>query len=266
MTEPTSLAYCQIDEVTGIAEVVMNRPRVLNALDVATSEALRDCVIPLRKRRDLRCIHFRANGRAFIAGGDLAAFAEDFSRADVVVEQLLDALEPVIETFQRHPAPAIASVHGAVAGAGMSLVAACDLVVAAESTRFMLAYDKVAAPPDCGASYFLPRLLGERAAASLMLLGDSWTAHDALHHGFINRIAADDDIQEAGQALAARLAKGPSQAYGMYKKLIRQSRECSLREQLDAERRAFCAATKTKDFQRGVSAFLQGRSPEFNND
>lgn len=258
-----SLAYCDFDEQNKIATVVINRPDVLNALDVPTSEALRDAVVPLADRSDIRCIVLRGAGRAFIAGGDVAKFAEDFDKTADVVEELLNALEEVVHVFQAHTAPVLASVHGAVAGAGLSLMAACDLVVAEKGTRFLIAYDKVAATPDCSGSYFLPRLLGERRAASLMLLGETWSAEQALDYGLVNRLAEQGEIEQLTNKLATQLASGPTQAFGQYKKLIREGRSRSLREQLDAEREAFCALTKTDDFKEGVTSFLERRKADY---
>lgn len=252
-----TLASLEIDETRLIAIMTVNRPEVLNALDVATAVDMQKVASKLAARQDLRCIVFRGSGRAFMAGGDLAGFAKDFDVADKVVHQLLDALEPVVKTFQNHPAPVLACVHGAVAGAGMSLMAAADVVLAAADTRFMLAYDKIGASPDCGGSYFLPRLLGERRAAALMYLGETWSAEQALQYGLINRVVATDQFQNEVEALSAQIAAGPSLAYSQYKKLVAEGRYRSLQEQLDAERGAFCAATKTADFKEGVSGFIK---------
>jgi len=257
------LATLEIDETRLIATMTVNRPAVLNALDVATAEAMQAVAAKLAARPDLRCIIVRGAGRAFMAGGDLAGFASDFDTADSTVKQLLDALEPVVMTFQHHPAPVLASVHGAVAGAGISLMAAADLSIAATETRFMLAYDKIGAPPDCGGSYFLPRLLGERRAAALMYLGETWSAEEALQYGLVNKLVSANDLQIETDKLAAKIAAGPTLAYSQYKKLVREGRTNSLQEQLHAERAAFCAATKTADFKIGVSAFIKREMAKF---
>ncbi len=257
------LATLAIDETRLIATITVNRPKVLNALDVATAEAMQAVAAKLDARPDLRCIILRGAGRAFMAGGDLAGFASDFATADNTVNQLLDALEPVIKTFQAHPAPVLASVHGAVAGAGISLMAAADLAIAATDTRFMLAYDKIGAPPDCGASYFLPRLLGERRAAALMYLGETWSAAEALQYGLVNKLVAANELETATAKLAEKIASGPSLAYSQYKNLVREGRDKNLQQQLKAERVAFCAATKTADFKAGVSAFIKREVAKF---
>lgn len=258
------LVTCEIDEGRRIATVTVNRPEVLNALDVSTAEALRNIAGRLEARTDIRCIVFRGAGRAFIAGGDLTAMATDFSKAGEVAKALLDAMEPVVQLFQLHPAPVLASVHGAVAGAGLSLMAACDVVVAAADTRFVLGYDKIGVPPDCGGTFFLPRLVGERRAAALMYLGETWDAEQAFRYGLVTRVVRPEDLEEATQKLAQTIADGPSLAFAQYKTLVREGRGRGLTEQLEEERHAFCAATRTEDFQSGVTSFLSHKKGRFN--
>lgn len=258
-----ALAYAEIDEDVLIGRLVVNRPEVLNALDVPTAQAISTAAGRLAQRQDLRCIELCGAGRAFMAGGDLSAFAENIDQADEVVHALLDALEPAILAIQTHSAPVIASVHGAVAGAGLSLMAACDLAIASSSTRFLLAYDQIGAPPDCGGSHFLPRLLGERRAAALMYLGETWNAAEAQAAGLVNKVVADDDLKKVTATMVASIASGPSGAFAQYKSLVRTGRSRSLEAQLAAEREAFCAATKTRDFKEGVLAFLARKKPSF---
>ena len=258
-----SLAELRLDPERGIATVTVNRPQVLNAIDVPTARAIHEAVRPLQDDPSVRCIVLRGSGRAFIAGGDLARFAEDFDRAAGVVDELLDALHPVIGILRGHDAPVLASVHGAVAGAGLSLMAACDLAVAAEGTRFLLAYDRIGASPDCGGSWFLPRLLGERRAAELMMLGETWDAETALRMGLVNRLAPAASLEALTESLAQRLAAGPTRAYGAYKRLASQAYSRPLPMQLDLEREAFKTATRSADFRTGVQAFLGRATPQF---
>lgn len=241
---------------SGIATVSFNRPDVLNALDVPTAQALRQAVEPLAQRGGLRCVVLRGNGRAFMAGGDVARFAEAPEAAAGVLDQLLDAMHPVVITLRAIDAPVLASVHGAVAGAGLSLMAACDLAIAAAGTRFLVAYDRIGASPDCGGSYFLPRLLGVRHAAEFMLLSGTWDAEQALARGLVNFVAQADQLEAETAKLAGELAAGPTAAYGQYKRLVEQAFSRPLAEQLEAEREAFRAATATEDFRTGTAAFV----------
>ena len=261
-----ALAELRRDPETGVASLTINRPEVMNALDVPTARAIAAAVALLRDDSSVRCIVLRGAGRAFVAGGDLARFAEDFDAAADVADELLDALHPAILTLRAHDAPVLASVHGAVAGAGLSLMAGCDLVIAAEGTRFLLAYDRVGAAPDCGGSYFLPRMLGPRRAAELMFLGEAWDAAAALAAGLVNRVVPAADLSSETDKLALRVASGPTRAFGMYKALAAQSQRNSLDEHLELERAAFKAATRSGDFREGVGAFLAKRPARFRGD
>jgi Enoyl-CoA hydratase/carnithine racemase len=261
-----SLAFTEIDESTKVATVTINRPEALNALDVATAQALNDAIMPLQDRPDLRCILVRGAGRAFMAGGDVAAFAQHLDAADVIINQLLDALNPVVAFLYHTPVPVLACVQGAVAGAGISLMAACDLIIAADNTKFLIAYDKIGAPPDCGGTHFLPRQLGEKRAAAFMLLGETWSAEEAQAYGLINRVVASEELDTECQKLLAKLASGPTKAYSAYKTLVREGAERTLVDNLESERQAFCAATKTGDFKRGVTAFVEKSKAVYQGD
>ncbi|MCK5771150.1 enoyl-CoA hydratase-related protein [Algiphilus sp.] len=260
MTAPVDGAF---DAASGIATITIQRPEVRNAIDVVTAQALHAAVVSLTEQSGLRCVVLRGAGRAFVAGGDLQAFAADFDRAGETLDALLDGLEPVVRTLRRIDAPVLAVVHGAVAGAGLSLMAAADLVLAAEGTRFVCAYDRIAAAPDCGGSYFLPRLMGARRASELMLLGDIWDARAAHEAGLINRVVAEDELDATAAEWAARLAAGPTRAYGHWKRLSDAAFGSTLDAQLAAEREAFRDATTSADFREGVGAFLEGREAHF---
>lgn len=258
-----SLALRSFDADTGVATITVNRPDVLNALDVPTASAICEAVLPLREMPELRCVVLRGAGRAFVAGGDLSRFADDFDQAATVVHELLDALHPAILTLRAINAPVLGAVHGAVAGAGLSLMASCDLVVAAKGTRFVLAYDRIGAAPDCGGTWFLPRLLGPRRAAELMMLSPTWDADQALAYGLINRVVDADQLEAEAATLAAQLAQGPTLAYGHFKRLADASLSTDLGTQLEAERAAFTRGTRSADFREGVSAFLGKRPAQF---
>ncbi|MGQ0700103.1 MAG: enoyl-CoA hydratase/isomerase family protein [Panacagrimonas sp.] len=259
-----TLAILELDPATGIAKVTVNRPEVLNAIDVPTARAIRDAVLPLAGDSRVRCVVLSGAGRAFVAGGDLTGFAADFDRAATVVDELLDALHPAIETLRSIDAPVIAAVHGAAAGAGLSLMAGCDLVVAAEGTRFIVAYDRIGASPDCGGTFFLPRMMGERRAAQFVMLSETLDAAAALQAGLVNRVVAPDRLAAEVDEMARKIAAGPTRAYGQYKRLAARAFDRGLHEQLEAEREAFRAGTRTADFREGVSAFIAKRPATFN--
>jgi 2-(1,2-epoxy-1,2-dihydrophenyl)acetyl-CoA isomerase len=258
-----SLVTLEFDAGSGIAWIAINRPQVLNAIDIPLARALSDCILPLANDPRVRCVVLRGSGPAFMAGGDVSRFAEDFDKAEAVVDELLGVLNPVIEALRTMNAPVLAAVHGAVAGAGLAFVSACDIVVAASSTKFLMAYDRVGAAPDCGATYFLPRILGVRRAAQFMLLSETLSAAEAKEIGLVNFLAPDDALAERAGELARQLATGPTLAYGQYKKLVRDAFTSHLHGQLEAERAAFREAARTADFREGVSAFLARRHARF---
>lgn len=255
--------HLDIDSTSGIARLRFQRPEVLNAIDVATARALRDQVQMLASDTRVRCVLLSGEGRAFVAGGDLAPFAQDFDRAPAIIDDLLDALHPAIDGLRALDAPVVAAVHGAVAGAGLSLMAGCDLVLAAEDTRFVMAFDRVGLSPDCGGTYHLPRQIGPRRTAELYLLGSTLTAEQALAMGLVNRVLPGAELATASQQWAAQIAAGPTRAYGHFKRLVQQTYGNTLMQQLEAERTAVKAATQTQDFRTGVQAFMAKQPARF---
>lgn len=259
-----SLAEFDWNAEQGIATLTLNRPDVLNAIDVKLAQALRDVTRTLPDRRGLRCVLLRGAGRAFVAGGDLAAFAaDDFAHTAELAGDILDAMHEVLETFARIDAPVLGMVQGVAAGAGLSLVAACDLVIAAQGTRFITAYDRIGSSPDCGATYFLTRILGARRTAQLYLTGETLEADEALRLGLINRVVPAEQLAEEGLKQAQKLAAGPTAAFGRFKRLTAASLDRELPAQLAAERAAFLEGTSTADFREGLTAFLQKRPARF---
>ncbi|AZC18538.1 MULTISPECIES: enoyl-CoA hydratase/isomerase family protein [Pseudomonas] len=252
----------QFDAVSRSATLTFNRPGVLNAIDVETARSFCEAVLQATAQAGIRLIVIRGAGRAFVAGGDLQRFADDFDYADRVVNHLLDPLHSAILALHTTPALVLACVHGVVAGAGLSLMLGCDLVLAAEDTRLLLAYNKVAAAPDCGGTFFLPRRIGTGAAMQLMVGSGELTAQEARAMNLLNWCVPAHELQERLESLSAEILSGPSHAYGRYKELIR-SAPAELQAHLERERIAFCAATKTKDFREGVTAFLTRRAPVF---
>ncbi|HSV71974.1 MAG TPA: enoyl-CoA hydratase-related protein [Methylibium sp.] len=257
------LVQLEVDARSGIAQLRFNRPHVLNAIDVPMARALRDQVNVLAADPRVRCVVLSGQGKAFLAGGDLAPLVEDFGHAPQVVDDLLDAMYPAIEGLRSINAPVIAAVHGAVAGAGLSLMAGCDLVLAAEGTRFLMAFDRVGLPPDCGGTYYLPRLIGPRHMAELYLLGSTLTAEQAQALGLVNRVVPATELVARSQQWAEQIASGPTRACGEFKRLVGRSLSSTLPEQLEAERAAVQAAMLTEDFRAGAGAFMAHQWPRF---
>jgi 2-(1,2-epoxy-1,2-dihydrophenyl)acetyl-CoA isomerase len=179
---------------------------------------------------------------------------------------MIGRLHAAIECLQRMPHPVLASVHGAVAGFGLSLLCACDLAIAAEGSYFTAAYRQLGLTPDGGLSYTLPRLVGTRQALEILLLGERFGVDDALRLGLINRVVPDADLERATAAMAAAIAAGPVLATRNGKRLLWQSLSQTLSSQLDAEATSFGACAATGDFVEGVRAFLDKRAPQFGRD
>ncbi len=246
-----------------IATLTLNRPKALNALDVAMAEALESAVLALQQKPDLRVIILKGAGRGFMAGGDLSVIQRGLTEGPQVVDAIMLPLHRALARLAEMPQPVIASLHGPVAGAGMSVAMANDLAIAADDAKFTLAYTRVGTSPDGSASWHLPRLVGLRKALEIALLADTIDAQEALRLNLINQVVPATDLASATQALAQRLATGPTQAYGRIKRLLRESADRDLPSQMNAEREAFHQSMKTHDFAEGVAAFREKRSPAF---
>jgi 2-(1,2-epoxy-1,2-dihydrophenyl)acetyl-CoA isomerase len=249
-----------VDRDGDIVRLRFNRPAVLNALDRATAQAFVHACRDIAADHSVRAVVIGGEGRAFMAGGDLAELRADPTGAAVA---LIGPMHEAIVLLAEMRAPVIACLHGAVAGAGLSLAMACDFALAAEGTRFTLAYVNIGASCDLSASWSLPRLVGQRKAMEIALLGEAFDAAEALRLGLVNRVVPAAELDAQSLAMAQRLARGPAQAIAQLKRLVRTSFEHDLRGQLDAERTAFLGCAATDDFSEGVAAFMAKRAPRF---
>ncbi len=254
------------DTQTGVARIVLNRPEVLNAVDVAMAQAIAAAVDDVAGRKGVRAIVIAATGRAFVAGGDIAAFGSDPSSSPTVVNAILDAMHPAILRLREQDAPVIAAVRGAAAGAGLSLVLAADLVIAEEGAKFVVAYDRLGVSPDCGGTWFLPRKVGAALAAEMMLLSRTLDAAEARQAGIVNFVAPQGGLDAAAAELAGRVAQGATRAFGHFRRLADVALSTPLADHLEAERASFIASTGTGDFREGVSAFLGKRKATFRGE
>lgn len=243
-----------------VAHIRFNRPQALNAIDTRMAQDFLAACVAIANDPQVRAVWVSAEGRAFMAGGDLAAM-----RADPlpVAQELIAGMHGGLRLLAGLQAPVVASVHGAVAGGGLGLVLGCDLVIAAEGTRFGIAYPTIGASCDCSTSWGLPRLVGLRKALELALLAENFDAAEALRLGLVNRVVPAADLAGETARLVQRLASGPTQAYGRLKHLMRASLQNGLDKQLDAEAEGFLDCAHTEDFAEGVDAFLNKRAPTF---
>ena len=243
-----------------IAWLRFNRPQVLNALNVEVADAFLKVCQELSVSSEVRAIVVTGAGRAFMAGGDLASMREDPLGS---AQSLIEPMHAGLQLLALGGAPVIAALHGVVAGAGLSIALNADLVVAAQGTKFNLAYANVGASCDLGASWALPRIVGLRRALQIALLSDPFDVEQALAWGIVNWIVPAESLETEAMAIAGRLAAGPTVAIGNIKKLMRASFDNALPQQLDFERDEFLACAATSDFEEGVSAFLERRRAIF---
>ncbi|MBK4737671.1 enoyl-CoA hydratase/isomerase family protein [Noviherbaspirillum pedocola] len=243
-----------------VAHIRFNRPSVLNAIDIPTAHAFLDACRSAHDDASVRAVVISGEGRAFVAGGDLAALAHDPVET---AREIIAAMHGGIALLAAMQAPVLASLHGVVAGGGLGIALACDLAIAAEGTRFKLAYVNIGASADCGTSWALPRLVGMRKAMEIALLGETFDAEEALRLGLVNRVVPAERLQEETARLVQRLADGPTLALGRLKHAIRASHNRDLEAQLDAEAADFIACASSRDFVEGVSAFRDKRLAGF---
>ncbi len=248
----------------GVATITFNRPVVMNALDVEMLHAFRTSCERAAADPHARVIVLRGAGPAFVAGGDVAMFRDNVAAMATLVPQLAAELHHGILALRHAPQPVIAAVHGAVAGAGFSIMLACDLVLAAAGTQFSMAYSRIGTSPDGGATWFLPRLTGYQKAMELMLLADTVDAEAMQRLGVVNHVVAADQLVAETEKLARRLAAGPARAYAETKALANRAIHAGLAAQLDAEALAFARCAKTQDFVEGITAFTDKRKPLYN--
>lgn len=257
-----------LDVVEGVATLTLNRPEALNALSVEMMQDLFEASRALAARQDVEVVVLTGAGEHFMAGGDLKDFATNLhlspeARREVFKELIVRYINPTVELLQGLSQPVIARVRGACAGFGLSLMAGCDLAICADNAKFTTAYSAIALSGDGGASYFLPRMLGRRKAAELLLLGERFDAGEALRIGLVNRCVPAAELDQVVAQMAARLRTGPRHAYAEIKRLLAASHDSRLESQLQSEAEAFARCSGTADFAEGVGAFLEKRKPAF---
>ncbi len=251
------------EQNSSIGVMTFNRPDVFNAMSVELILAFRDVTADIMKSNTVRALIVRGAGKAFLAGGDVAHFYRERDTVAETIKPLGDALHEGIINIRNMPFPVIAEVQGACAGAGLSVMMACDFAIAGTAAQFKTAYTQIGLSPDGGSTYFLPRLLGMRKATELIMLSETINAEQALALGLVNRVVANDALSNDAMQLAERLAAGATQAYARAKRLINQSWNTSIKEHLDDEIACFADCAKTDDFKEGVTAFMEKRKPKF---
>ena len=246
------------------AKVVLNRPERLNAWSNQFSVDLKAAIQEVTDNPEFRAVTVTGAGRAFSSGADLKEVAErpDGETVDVY-QRLTERYHPLITGIRRMPKPVIAGVNGPAAGIGLSLALACDLVVAAESAYFMLAFVNIGLVPDGGSSLLVPSRVGFTRAAEMAMLGERVRARQALDWGLINRVWPDEEFAARADELVARLAEGPTQSYAGTKRQLNKWLYERMDAQLEFEAGIQREMAGSADFAEGVAAFAQKRPPRF---
>jgi 2-(1,2-epoxy-1,2-dihydrophenyl)acetyl-CoA isomerase len=252
-----------LDKREHVATITLNRPEAYNALDLGLGRELFHAALEVDEDPDVRCVVITGAGKAFCAGGNVKDFADNLSRIGILVKELTTYLHGAVSRLTRSAKPVIMAVNGVAAGGGLSFALSGDVVIAAESARFTMAYSKIAATPDGSSSYFLPRLIGLRRTLELYLTNRVLSAREALEWGLVTRVVPDAELKDAVDALARELAAGPTLAIGGAKRLFHQSTWESLETQMELEAQAIAASGHTEDFREGVTAFANKKTPTF---
>lgn len=258
----------RLERAGAIATVTLADPATLNAAALDMVEELIDAFRSLASDETARAVVLTGEGRGFCSGANLSdprtlagvlAGGDEGPDLGVALES---HYRPFIELLRNSPVPVVAAVNGPCAGIGMAFALACDLIVAGEGARFILAFRRIGLVPDGGLTWLLPRIVGKARALEMMLLGEDVPAPTALAWGMVNRVVPDEALMQAAGELAGKLASGP-RSLGLMRALVWEALDQPLTAQLEAERRAQTDAGRTSDFREGVAAFGQKRPAQF---
>lgn len=251
----------------GVATITLNRPDVLNALSPDMARDLHGSLSEVSRDDTVRCVVLKGAGNGFMAGGDVGFFKRALPELQAGksdgVDPIFEHVHGIVTALRTMPVPVVGALHGAVAGFGVSLAAACDLAVAAAETQFTLAYCHIGTSPDGGVTYVLPRIVGLKKAMELALLGDRFDADEALAMGLVNKVVPAAGLKLAVGEWVERIKAGPRFAYGKTKALLYSSLDSAFDEQVEKEEISFKECTRTLDFAEGVTAFVEKRKAKF---
>ena len=247
----------------GLATITFDSPASRNAMGGQFNHDLAAALTQLVAATDVRVAVIRAKGKMFCPGADLGWLQPEVPGAEVRINEVLRTLNPLLGKLRAAPMIVVAAVHGAVAGGGLGLMNMADLVIAADDTRFNTAYTRIGATPDLGATWWLPRLMGERRALEMLLLADGFDAARAHSLGLVNVVAPAASFEAEVEALLQRLLAAPPKALAAVKRLVYQAHDTDLSTQLQAERHAIVVAATQPEFHEGVRALVEKRPARF---
>ena len=253
-----------VEKEQGVSRITLNRPDKLNSFNVQMHRELQAALDDIATDGQTRAVLLTGSGRGFCAGQDLGdrAVSADDERPDLgmSVEKFYN---PLIRRLTSLPMPVVCAMNGVAAGAGASVVMACDIVLAARSSSFILSFAKVGLVPDSGSSWHFARAIGLPRAKALAMLGNKLPAEQAEQWGLIYQVVDNDDLMDEAGKLAAHLATQPTEALGKIKNLVHTCFDYSLHEQLERERAQMQYLGRSDDYREGVASFMEKRQPNF---
>jgi 2-(1,2-epoxy-1,2-dihydrophenyl)acetyl-CoA isomerase len=255
----------QLNVEDSVAELTLNRPERLNAWNEQFGRELRSAILDDCTDPSVRAVLITGAGRGFSSGADIKEMLESGSNGDRpdVGTMLRERYHPIIKTIREMPKPVVAAVNGPAVGIGCSLALACDLIWAAESAVFGLAFVNIGLVPDGGSTFLVPAAAGKARALEMALLGEPVAAATAESWGLINRVVPDGSLMEDARGLARRLASGPTRSYAQSKRALNQSLMAHMDAQLDLEADIQSEMAGSADFLEGIAAFVEKREPRF---
>jgi 2-(1,2-epoxy-1,2-dihydrophenyl)acetyl-CoA isomerase len=257
----TRTLECTIDD--GLAHIVLDQPERGNPIDGEFCREFGLCIADLSEHDDVRAVLLSARGRLFSVGGDLMSLVKQGDALPRTIKAWTADLHAAIARMVRMRAPVVAAVHGNVAGGSVSLMAAADLVVMAESARISAAFSKIGFSPDSGSTTTVTRRIGVARARRFFLLGETLDAKAALSLGLVDFVVSDSAVQSEAARIAKELAGGPTEAFGAIKRLFCQTSDRPFESQLEEEAQTLAAISRTVDAREGVKAFVEKRKPVF---
>ncbi len=245
-----------------IATLTLNRPEVFNSFNREMALLLQDELDACEKNPEVRAIVITGSGKAFCAGQDLKEVTSP--ELNPGFKKILEEhYNPIISRIRNIEKPIIGAINGVAAGAGANIALACDVVVASENASFIQAFSKIGLVPDSAGTFFLPRLIGFQKASALMMLGDKVSAVEAEKLGMVYKVVAPENFMEEVNNIASILANMPTKALGLTKRLLNNSMQNSLEEQLNLESKLQIQSAQSEDYAEGVDAFVNKRKPNF---
>ena len=251
----------QFEKIDAVGKITLNRPEKYNSFVREMALSLHNTLVNCESDDSIRCILITGAGKAFCAGQDLK---EAIDPQGPEIEQIVrEHYNPIIKRIREIEKPVIAAVNGVAAGAGANLALACDIVTATQSAKFIQAFSKIGLIPDSGGTYFLPRLIGLPKATAFMMTGEPVSSEKAEALGMIYAVYEDAEFESKTLELARSIAAMPTKGLGYTKRLLNQSFNNSLEDQLDLEAATQSLSAHADDHKEGIQAFLEKRTPKF---